>query len=983
MTPCDLWRSIIINYQSYMASATRGTVPSGVRIKSNGLFAASVRCNGAGTSSTFAGAQDARDFSLHVGDGTSYLGGTIKASSLDIVSPGITSSNALTSAFDSNQYALSNWMTRATQPGAWYAFIYLNELRRYVGIGLNVVQTSDDDGVTWTSHSSPGNRQWHRLAWAHDQRVLVAVAADHGANPIISSFDGGLTWTARSAGTAPIGAVAYGGGQFVALAVGDTNHYTSTDGITWTPRPIVRRLWSGLVWAETLRRFIAVSIDGPGQQAAVSEDGIVFSTLVTPVEGANVSAGWRAVAWSDSLQLFVAVAASGANGRIMTSSEGFTWTTRVAPSIGRWSDVIWAEEIGQFIVSARSLENQSIVGIPTISSSDGISWRTRAIYTDEGFGITWARNRLQAFMSVLPRTDRFDASVKTWARTTGVNTSGHLTWAPELGLVVATSGFNRIIQRSVNYGNSWTGVDVGTDISGLAWAPELNMFVTVSSSGTILYSTTGASSWASVNTSALDLRKVVWAPEIRTFVAVGGTSSGPVGYVARSTNGVNWTVATFNTLLEDVAWAPQIRRFVAVGSTGTRRFQWSVDGGITWTQYLFNWPQIRCVVWDAPRSLFYHTIAGDQRIFSSSNGESWTQQTSFSTMSNGAYSLMSVPELNALVAQGLDGECEFSTNGAQSWESVSRPTGHGYAQVWIAEIGRIIVGDHLGGISRMNFPRQLSNSYALVTSQDPSSDAEFGVSVAQRNVLAVRTSGISVRGTISSFTGCHFAQWMDARHALSSKLNGCIVSTTGTMATVSLDDSVPYVRLSSKARDPAVFGVLNVTDSGTLLVNSLGEGAVWVCDANGNLQNGDYVCASNLPGYAVRQNEAWVDAFTVAKVLFDVDFAAEPHVTEEPPHRLVVEVSAENPTTEHEEGPINEIITEGAAQTLKAEGADRQRRVSYMMRTARGTSYPVRHILLRDDGDVQLLLREEWLEKRALGEQTYVAAFVGCTYHCA
>ena len=37
-------------------------------------------------------------------------------------------------------------------------------------------------------------------------------------------------------------------------------------------------------------------------------------------------------------------------------------------------------------------------------------------------------------------------------------------------------------------------------------------------------------------------------------------------------------------------------------------------------------------------------------------------------------------------------------------------------------------------------------------------------------------------------------------------------------------------------------------------INSLGEGAMWICNKNGNIQNGNYISSSSVSGYGIKQN---------------------------------------------------------------------------------------------------------------------------------
>ena len=55
-------------------------------------------------------------------------------------------------------------------------------------------------------------------------------------------------------------------------------------------------------------------------------------------------------------------------------------------------------------------------------------------------------------------------------------------------------------------------------------------------------------------------------------------------------------------------------------------------------------------------------------------------------------------------------------------------------------------------------------------------------------------------------------------------------------------------------------------------INSLGEGAIWVCDTAGNLENGDYITSSDVPGHGQKQDDDFLRNYTVAKITCDCDF---------------------------------------------------------------------------------------------------------------
>ena len=112
---------------------------------------------------------------------------------------------------------------------------------------------------------------------------------------------------------------------------------------------------------------------------------------------------------------------------------------------------------------------------------------------------------------------------------------------------------------------------------------------------------------------------------------------------------------------------------------------------------------------------------------------------------------------------------------------------------------------------------------------------------------------------------------------------------------ISINEALPIVTLSSGRNQKSVFGVISeIEDSNNssreykngvfvtvfekepgdnrLFINSLGEGCVWVCNVNGNLENGDYITTCEIPGHGMKQDEYFLCNFTVAKITCDCDF---------------------------------------------------------------------------------------------------------------
>ena len=94
---------------------------------------------------------------------------------------------------------------------------------------------------------------------------------------------------------------------------------------------------------------------------------------------------------------------------------------------------------------------------------------------------------------------------------------------------------------------------------------------------------------------------------------------------------------------------------------------------------------------------------------------------------------------------------------------------------------------------------------------------------------------------------------------------------------ITIEDALPIIELSRKRKDKCVFGVLGDkrrtnNRAERLIVNSVGEGGIWVCNSNGNIENGDYITSSDYLGYGEKQDDDLLHNYTVAKSTMDCNF---------------------------------------------------------------------------------------------------------------
>ena len=156
-----------------------------------------------------------------------------------------------------------------------------------------------------------------------------------------------------------------------------------------------------------------------------------------------------------------------------------------------------------------------------------------------------------------------------------------------------------------------------------------------------------------------------------------------------------------------------------------------------------------------------------------------------------------------------------------------------------------------------------------------------------------------------NFTGQHRCSFSNIEQInKEDNLAGYIVSSTGIYKDlddkedISIDDAIPIVSLSKIAYDKKIFGVISGHEDDTfpdsdnkrcfqigtlkfktsekkskkLIVNAVGEGGIWVCGQNGDIQNGDLIVTSDIPGVGMKQDDDVIKNYTVAKATCDVIF---------------------------------------------------------------------------------------------------------------
>jgi len=877
--------------------------------------------------------------------------------------------------------------------------------------GLIATRTTGSSG-TWTT-SAPSvltEGGWGPVVWAQETSRMVML---HSQSGLLNS-EIPVTGTARSA--------------------------CSTDSLaTWTTtvRANTYEAWSSLAWAPQLGRFVALGVQTSFDDPTASAPNTMYSgdgvTWVTAREPALTWATWTNLSWTG--QRFVANGSS--SGRIVRSETGLpgSWVTQ-APITQTIAALHWSADLGRFQA------HPSNASTAYLESPDGIAWTS---FTDSAF--TSVLRGASVWVPTLKRTlvfgtvssnpflvQRYNERLVNTTPSRGlrvVDVANQVAWTsrskastvslragvfiPEVSRILMfrfASGTE--VNRSDDFGSTWTSSSLpaaGT-WSAAVWIPERQRVIVLdeaAATSLYAYSDNYGTSWITQSlVSSCTWQSIAWNSSAQRLVAVGRAGGGSVRVQVSDDFGTTWHTRSVvsATAWRSVVWVPETNRLVAVSSTGstTARVMTSDDNGDTWTiRSASEGNSWYSVCWIPQRSrLVAVSIDGTNKCMVSDNyGVSWTAK---SMANNIAFvSVVWGAEANRLVAVAESTDIvNVSDDYGDTWVAQTGPNVANWNAVyWIPPALRFIAVANQTASNNINvcdFPSTAAASSALIK-------------VNRKPVLKTSPAGITIYGTVASFTGAHENRLL---HRAGPALNGRVVSSSGVVTDVTLSEALPDVRLSTSANDESVYGVLVIPNENTKpIVNGIGEGAVWVCDAAGPVENGDYLSTASAAGYTMRQEEDWQCAHTVAKIVVDCDFEpAEEIVPEAPapdassaeapaPDAATAEAqapdagSAEEPAPDAttaepieeiqpvSEEPIEEITTPGAAETQEAA-------VNPVIPTYWDTQgHELRYLVQRDEPDAEtgdntmVVSRDAYEQAKAEGKQVWRAVFVGCTYHCS
>ena len=188
---------------------------------------------------------------------------------------------------------------------------------------------------------------------------------------------------------------------------------------------------------------------------------------------------------------------------------------------------------------------------------------------------------------------------------------------------------------------------------------------------------------------------------------------------------------------------------------------------------------------------------------------------------------------------------------------------------------------------------------------------------------------------------------------------------------ITQDEALPYCSLSCKNYDKSCFGVISSSEAENerldnysgfctvgvkekgdtrIYINSVGEGAVWVSNKNGSLESGDYITTCDLSGYGMKQDDDILHNYTVAKITMNCDF----NPVYQPVPTILKDASGENILDEHNQITWTDLVDSSGNIVYEYE-------------------YNIRYL----NEYSEIISKEEYDMSGG-----FIAAYVGCTYHC-
>jgi hypothetical protein len=244
------------------------------------------------------------------------------------------------------------WTSRKVPKASWAKITYGNGLFVAVAADANTknIMTSPD-GINWKLQTGAAPNKWYDVTFGN--KLFVAVSSDSEKNQVTTSTNG-INWKASNTPKNYWRSVAYGGGQFVAIANGAEPNInaimTSSDGINWASRTSPENtLISDISYGNGI--FIATARFNSTSKYGVitSSDGISWTFRDTTI-GGKFPNTTQSIAYGNGL--FVVYTQGILGKRMITSQDGYIWSAPV--EVGPTEDIAYGN--GVFVTVGSQFE---------------------------------------------------------------------------------------------------------------------------------------------------------------------------------------------------------------------------------------------------------------------------------------------------------------------------------------------------------------------------------------------------------------------------------------------------------------------------------------------------------------------------------------------------------------------------------------------------------------------------------------------------
>ena len=589
-----------------------------------------------------------------------------------------------------------------------------------------------------------------------------------------------------------------------------------------------------------------------------SSDGITYNKL----EQGQFTTNAFGCTWNGQYWLAGDYNSGGNLGTIRRSFDGITWTPNEtggmdggARNFG-WNGTTWIA-VGNSADYVNSIQY----------SYDGVNWSNTAGESNDGFAVCWTGKLwieagAGATFGLIYSTDGMN-----WIGVDNLCNAFNfydVKWNGKIAVAVgygngATS--NRCIAYSEN-GINWrygSGYDFSNAANGVAWNGEkwVATGYNITSNITIAYSYDGINWLAGPASGVPQTGQAIGfssncLPSIETpTLSIYSMGNGYIPLFLTSTN--NWQVTPSSIIMNDsVIINRELGSDRRVGiNTMLPSTAFDVNGSIQVNNSSFSFQLGQGVNPNVinPTNLFL-------------NGSTFTSQLTI--LRQGAFSRQGVLDVYL-------GNSNYATCASNIYNQ-------SYASY-------IMSNQAQGGVSMFPTVNTTDSGLYYLWNNKPNTNLFSkltGTAVPFTGQHGVEVDGIT-QETVSNYVGL-IVKSAD-RGYVSYDLAGKRVNGVNAIQST---EALPYVEIVTEDSDKAVFGVIsdkynidmtynadsdtsayannNYVNSlfGRLLVNSVGDGGIWVTNINGPIKAGDYICSSYISGHGRKQDSQCMANYTVA-----------------------------------------------------------------------------------------------------------------------